>query len=204
MLSDQNKLLRVYSQNIDGLETLAGLQMGLLIAIAAIFLLLTANFQSFRLALAVVLTLPAVVAGSLLALKVTGGTLNVQSFIGIIMATGIATANSILLVTFANMAFRHGRTPVDAALDGARGRLRAVLMTALAMIAGMLPIALGLGEGSEQTVPLGRAVIGGLILATFTTLTLLPALYAILQARGTATSKSLDPNDPMSSYYERT
>jgi multidrug efflux pump subunit AcrB len=185
-------------------ETLAGLQMGLLIAIAAIFLLLTANFQSFRLALAVVLTLPAVVAGSLLALKVTGGTLNVQSFIGIIMATGIATANSILLVTFANMAFRHGRTPVDAALDGARGRLRAVLMTALAMIAGMLPIALGLGEGSEQTVPLGRAVIGGLILATFTTLTLLPALYAILQARGTATSKSLDPNDPMSSYYERT
>jgi multidrug efflux pump subunit AcrB len=72
------------------------------------------------------------------------------------------------------------------------------------MIAGMLPIALGLGEGSEQTVPLGRAVIGGLILATFTTLTLLPALYAILQARGTATSKSLDPNDPMSSYYERT
>jgi multidrug efflux pump subunit AcrB len=185
-------------------ETLAGLQMGLLIAIAAIFLLLTANFQSFRLALAVVLTLPAVVAGSLLALKVTGGTLNVQSFIGIIMATGIATANSILLVTFANMAFRHGQTPMNAALDGARGRLRAVLMTALAMIAGMLPIALGLGEGSEQTVPLGRAVIGGLILATFTTLTLLPALYAILQARGTSTSKSLDPNDPMSSYYERT
>jgi multidrug efflux pump subunit AcrB len=185
-------------------ETLAGLQTGLLIAIAAIFLLLTANFQSFRLALAVVLTLPAVVAGSLLALKLTGGTLNVQSFIGIIMATGIATANSILLVTFANMAFRHGQTPMNAALDGARGRLRAVLMTALAMIAGMLPIALGLGEGSEQTVPLGRAVIGGLILATFTTLTLLPALYAILQARGTATSKSLDPNDPMSSYYERT
>jgi multidrug efflux pump subunit AcrB len=93
---------------------------------------------------------------------------------------------------------------MNAALDGARGRLRAVLMTALAMIAGMLPIALGLGEGSEQTVPLGRAVIGGLILATFTTLTLLPALYAILQARGTSTSKSLDPNDPMSSYYERT
>jgi multidrug efflux pump subunit AcrB len=185
-------------------ETLAGLQTGLLIAIAAIFLLLTANFQSFRLALAVVLTLPAVVAGSLLALKVTGGTLNVQSFIGIIMATGIATANSILLVTFANMAFRHGQTPMNAALDGARGRLRAVLMTALAMIAGMMPIALGLGEGSEQTVPLGRAVIGGLILATFTTLTLLPALYAILQARGTSTSKSLDPNDPMSSYYERT
>jgi multidrug efflux pump subunit AcrB len=185
-------------------ETLAGLQTGLLIAIAAIFLLLTANFQSFRLALAVVLTLPAVVAGSLLALKLTGGTLNVQSFIGIIMATGIATANSILLVTFANMAFRHGQTPMNAALDGARGRLRAVLMTALAMIAGMMPIALGLGEGSEQTVPLGRAVIGGLILATFTTLTLLPALYAILQARGTSTSKSLDPNDPMSSYYERT
>jgi multidrug efflux pump subunit AcrB len=184
-------------------DTLGGLQTGLLIAIGAIFLLLTANFQSFRLALAVVLTMPAVVAGSLIALKLTGTTLNVQSFIGIIMATGIATANSILLVTFANMAFRHGRTPVDAALEGARGRLRAVLMTACAMIAGMIPIALGMGEGSEQTVPLGRAVIGGLVMATFTTLTLLPALYAILQGRGTATSKSLDPNDPMSSYYER-
>jgi multidrug efflux pump subunit AcrB len=185
-------------------ETLAGLQTGLLIAIGAIFLLLTANFQSFRMALAIILTMPAVVAGALLSLKLTGGTLNVQSFIGIIMATGIATANSILLVTFANMAFRHGRTPVDAALEGARGRLRAVLMTACAMIAGMIPIALGIGEGSEQTVPLGRAVIGGLVLATFTTLTLLPALYAILQGRGTAISKSLDPNDPMSSYYERT
>jgi multidrug efflux pump subunit AcrB len=184
-------------------ETLDGLQTGLLIAIAAIFLLLTANFQSFRMALAIVLTMPAVIAGSLLALKLTGTTLNVQSFIGIIMATGIATANSILLVSFANMAFRQGNTPVNAALEGARGRLRAVLMTALAMIAGMLPIAFGLGEGSEQTVPLGRAVIGGLVVATFTTLTLLPALYAILQGRGTATSKSLDPNDPMSSYYER-
>ena len=184
-------------------ETLAGLQTGLLIAIGAIFLLLTANFQSFRMALAIILTMPAVVAGALLALKLTGGTLNVQSFIGVIMATGIATANSILLVTFANMALRQGRTPVDAALEGARGRLRAVLMTACAMIAGMVPIALGIGEGSEQTVPLGRAVIGGLVLATFTTLTLLPALYAILLGRGTAASKSLDPNDPMSSHYER-
>jgi multidrug efflux pump subunit AcrB len=184
-------------------ETLAGLQSGLLIAIGAIFLLLTANFQSFRMALAIVLTLPAVVAGSLLALRFTGSTLNVESFIGIIMATGIATANSILLVTFANMSFRHGRTAADAAVEGARGRLRAILMTACAMIAGMLPIALGIGEGSEQTVPLGRAVIGGLVLATITTLTVLPALYAILQGRGTATSKSLDPNDPMSSYYER-
>ncbi|MBI2687930.1 MAG: efflux RND transporter permease subunit [Acidobacteria bacterium] len=184
-------------------ETLTGLQTGLLIAIGAIFLLLTANFQSFRLALAIVLTMPAVIAGSLLALKLTGTTLNVESFIGMIMATGIGTANSILLVTFANMAYRRGRTPVDAALDGACGRLRAVLMTALAMIAGMMPIALGFGEGSEQTVPLGRAVIGGLVVATFTTLTLLPALYAIFQGRGTAASKSLDPNDPMSSYYER-
>ena len=179
-------------------ETLAGLQTGLLIAIGAIFLLLTANFQSFRMALAIILTMPAVVAGALLALKLTGGTLNVQSFIGVIMATGIATANSILLVTFANMALRQGRTPVDAAIEGARGRLRAVLMTACAMIAGMVPIALGIGEGSEQTVPLGRAVIGGLVLATFTTLTLLPALYAILLGRGTAASKSLDPNDPFS------
>ncbi|HEU0120060.1 MAG TPA: efflux RND transporter permease subunit [Bryobacteraceae bacterium] len=185
-------------------ETMEGLQTGLWIAIAAIFLLLTANFQSFRLALAIVLTMPAVIAGALLALRLTGSTLNVQSFIGIIMATGIATANAILLVTFANAAFLRGQTALEAAADGARGRLRAVLMTALAMMAGMLPMALGFGEGSEQAVPLGRAVIGGLAMATFATLTLLPALYAILQSRGAAASRSLDPNDPMSSYYERT
>ncbi|MBM3764828.1 MAG: efflux RND transporter permease subunit [Acidobacteria bacterium] len=184
-------------------ETLDGLQTGLLIAIGAIFLLLTANFQSFRLALAIVLTTPAVVAGALLAMKITGTTLNVQSYIGAIMATGIATANSILMITFCEAARAQGHDVIEAATIGASGRFRAIVMTAAAMIAGMIPIALGMGEGSEQTVPLGRAVIGGLIAATITTLTVLPALYAMLQSRATRHSKSLDPNDPMSRYYER-
>jgi multidrug efflux pump subunit AcrB len=184
-------------------ETMEGLRTGLLIAVAAIFLLLTANFQSFRLALAIVLTTPAVIAGSLLALKLTGTTLNVQSYIGAIMATGIATANSILLVTFCEAARAQGHDALAAATIGAAGRLRAILMTAAAMIAGMIPIALGAGEGSEQTVPLGRAVIGGLAAATLSTLTVLPALYAILQSKASRHTKSLDPNDPTSRYYER-
>lgn len=185
-------------------DTLQGLQTGLLIAIAAIFLLLTANFQSFRLALAIVLTMPAVIAGALIAMKLTGTTLNVQSYIGAIMATGIATANSILMITFCEAARAQGHDAADAAAIGAAGRLRAIVMTAAAMIAGMIPIALGMGDGSEQTAPLGRAVIGGLLAATLTTLTVLPALYAMLQSRASRHTKSLDPNDPMSRYYERT
>jgi multidrug efflux pump subunit AcrB len=101
------------------------------------------------------------------------------------------------------MAWRQGRTAYDAAIEGAKGRVRAVLMTASAMIAGMLPVALGIGEGSEQTAPLGRAVIGGLAMATIATLTLLPVLYALLRGRDAANSQSLDPDDPMSRYYER-
>ncbi len=121
---------------------------------------------------------------------------------GAIMAIGIAVANAILFVTFAEMSRREGATPVEAALAGGRGRLRAILMTAMAMIAGMIPIALGIGEGAEQTAPLGRAVIGGLALATIATLTVLPSVYAVLQRRGTPHSPSLDPHDPQSKYYE--
>jgi multidrug efflux pump subunit AcrB len=183
-------------------QTLRGLGIGLLLAVVVIFLLLTANFQSFRLAFAVISTAPAVLVGAILALLATGTTLNVQSFMGAIMAVGIAVANSILLVSFAEMARRAGATPFEAALEGARGRLRAILMTACAMIAGMVPIALALGEGAEQTAPLGRAVIGGLIVATFATLTVLPAAYAVLQWRAGTTSTSLDPSDPSSRYYE--
>jgi multidrug efflux pump subunit AcrB len=183
-------------------ETLGGLETGIFLAVGAIFLLLTANFQSFRLALAILLTMPAVIAGSLIALRLTGSTLNVQSFIGAIMATGIGAANSILLVSFAESARRSGMSVINAAQEGSRGRLRAVLMTASAMIAGMVPIALAIGEGSEQTAPLGRAVIGGLAAATLTTLTVLPAFYAILQSRATLHSKSLDPTDPTSRYHE--
>jgi multidrug efflux pump subunit AcrB len=183
-------------------ETISGLRTGLLLAVLVIFLLLAATFQSVRLALAILLAVPAVLCGSLVMLRLTGATLNIQSFMGAIMAVGIAAANSILLVTFAEQARREGRAARDAARDGAAGRLRAVLMTAAAMIAGMTPMAIGLGEGGSQTAPLGRAVIGGLILSTFATLTVLPAIYAILQDRASLTSPSLNPRDPASRYYE--
>jgi multidrug efflux pump subunit AcrB len=183
-------------------ETLRGLQAGLLLAVVVIFLLLAANFQSLRLALAVVLTVPAVLAGVVVMLLLTGTTLNIQSFMGAIMAIGIAVANSILLVSFAEAARRELKVPVaDAAREGALGRLRAVLMTASAMVMGMVPMALGLGEGGEQTAPLGRAVIGGLLFATFSTLTVLPAIYTLLQRRASVQSPSLDPADPESRHY---
>ena len=183
-------------------ETISGLRTGLLLAVLVIFLLLAANFQSIRLAVAILLTTPAVLAGVLLMLRITNTTLNVQSFMGAIMAIGIAVANSILLVTFAEQARHEGRTTLEAAHEGATGRLRAVLMTAAAMIAGMTPMAIGLGEGGSQAAPLGRAVIGGLILSTFATLTVLPSIYAILQRRASVTSPSLNPEDPASRYYE--
>jgi multidrug efflux pump subunit AcrB len=183
-------------------QTLRGLGIGLLLAVVVIFLLLTASFQSLRLAFAVVSTVPAVLLGAVLMLLITGTTLNVQSFMGAIMAVGIAVANSILLVSFAEMARRGGASPLEAALEGARGRLRAVLMTAGAMIAGMTPLALAIGEGAEQTAPLGRAVIGGLVVATFATLTVVPAAYAILERRAGTHSNSMDPTDPASRYYE--
>ncbi|MDP8979620.1 MAG: efflux RND transporter permease subunit [Acidobacteriota bacterium] len=178
-------------------ETISGLRIGLLLAIAAIFVLLAANFQSFRLSLAILFTVPAVLCGVVLILPLTGTTLNVQSFMGAIMAVGIAVANSILLVTFAERARLDGATPLEAAREGAQGRLRAILMTATAMIAGMIPLSLG----HSQTAPLGRAVIGGLMLATLATLTTLPAIYAILQSKAAPGSPSLDPDDPGSRHY---
>ncbi len=184
-------------------ETFSGLRNGLLLSVVVIFLLLAANFQSFRLTLVVVSAVPAVVCGVLLMLLASGTTLNVQSFMGAIMAIGISVANAILLVTFAEASRHEGADVMEAAVEGARGRLRAILMTATAMIAGMIPMALASGERG-QTAPLGRAVIGGLALATIATLTVLPAVYAIFQRRAGAESASLDPHDPSSRYYERT
>ena len=183
-------------------QTLAGLRIGLLSGVLVICLLLAANFQSVRLALAIILTIPPVLLGVLLMLWVTGTTLNVQSFMGAIMSMGIAVANSILLVTFAERARKEGRTSLEAAQEGAAGRIRAILMTAAAMIFGMLPMAIGFGEGGEQSAPLGRAVVGGLLLSTFTTLTVLPGIYAILQSTAGRISPSLNPLDPESRYYE--
>ncbi|HUE04431.1 MAG TPA: efflux RND transporter permease subunit [Bryobacteraceae bacterium] len=185
-------------------QTISGLRTGLLLAVVVIFLLLSANFQSVRLALAVVLTVPAVLCGVLLMLLATGTTLNIQSFMGAIMAIGIAVANSILLVTFAEQSRHAGQSVLDATREGAGGRLRAVLMTAAAMIFGMLPMAIGFGEGGAQAAPLGRAVIGGLIVSTFATLTIVPLIYAILQAKVSVSSPSLNPMDPTSRYYDAT
>src|SRR5262245_16597554 len=167
----------------------------------AVFLLLTANFQSLRLALVAVSSIPAVIASVLFVLWLTGTTLNIQSFIGAIMAIGVAMANAILLVTFAEHERRGGQVATDAARLGAGGRLRAILMTSCAMIAGMLPMALAFGEAGQQNAPLGRAVIGGLVGATLATLLVLPCMFALLAGRSTAKTASLDPDDPESSYY---
>jgi multidrug efflux pump subunit AcrB len=169
-------------------ELQSGLQTGLLIAIVAIFLLLVANFQSLRLAVIVLTTIPAALLGVVLALKLTGTTVNLQSFMGAIMAVGVAVANAILLVTFAHRAQLTGMTKREAALESATTRLRPILMTSLAMIAGMIPMALA----KSQTSPLAIATIGGLALATFATILVLPAVYALLASKN-AKEASLEP-----------
>ncbi len=174
-------------------QIFSGLEQGFIVAVIAIFLLLAANFQSFRLSLAVILTIPAVIAGVAVVLWLTGTTLNIESLIGAIMAIGVAVANAILLVTFAERNRVGGAKAPEAAIDGAASRLRPILMTSCAMIAGMLPMAVGLGEGGSQTAPLGRAVIGGLTGATVATLIILPAVFAILQGEHTRKSASLLP-----------
>jgi multidrug efflux pump subunit AcrB len=181
-------------------ETLMNIAAGLLVAVIVIFLLLAANFQSLRLAFVVVSTVPAVLAGVVLMLAATRTTLNVQSFMGAIMAIGVAVANAILLVTFAEEARQHGGSALDTAVNAARARMRPVLMTSAAMIAGMVPMALALGEGAEATAPLGRAVVGGLGAATLATLIVLPSIYSLVQQSAAVRSPSLDPDDPDSAY----
>ena len=172
-------------------------------AVVVILLLLTAYFQSLRLAVIVMSTAPAVIAGVILALVITRTTLNIQSFMGSIMAIGVAVANAILLATFAERARSQGASAIGAAVDGGRHRLRPILMTSCAMIAGMAPMALGIGEGGEQTAPLGRAVIGGLAVATLATLVVLPAVFAVVQGRSSTHSVSLDPDDPASRLFDQ-
>ncbi len=183
-------------------DTLASLRVGLALSIVVIFLLLAANFQSVWNASIVLSTMPAVLAGIMGALFVTGTTLNVQSFLGAIMAIGVAVANAILLVSFAETRWQAGRSATEAAIEGAQGRLRPILMTSAAMIAGMIPLALALGEGGEQTAPLGRAVIGGLLAATLATLLILPTVFAGIKRWTHPLAPSLDPDDPQSAYYD--
>jgi multidrug efflux pump subunit AcrB len=181
-------------------QTFRYLEVGLVFAVIAIFLLLAANYQSMRLALVTVSTTPAVACGVILILLVTGTTLNLESFMGAIMAMGVSVANSILLVTFAELHRRREKTSAqDAALYGGSTRLRPILMTSVAMIAGMVPMALALGEGQE-TSPLGRAVIGGLAASTVATLLILPSVFSLSQEGVSIASASLDVSDPNSPY----
>jgi multidrug efflux pump subunit AcrB len=177
-------------------DTFTNISRELVVAVVVIFLLLAANFQSIRLAFVVVSTVPAVLAGVALLLRLTGTTLNVQSFMGAIMAIGVAVANAILLVTFAEQVRRRGAAALDAGIEAASARMRPVLMTSASMIAGMVPMALALGEGSEATAPLGRSVIGGLAAATLATLIVLPSVYSVVQRTARTTSPTLDPDDP--------
>ena len=176
-------------------ETLGSLQSGLLAAIVVILLLLTANYQSFGLAIAVLSTIPAVLTGSLLLLLATGATLNLQSYMGIIMSVGVSVANAILIVTNAETLRLESRNPFKAASMAASIRLRPILMTSLAMIAGMLPMASGLGEAGDQSAPLGRAVIGGLAASTLAALFIVPLVYGWIQQKQSFDSVSLLPED---------
>ena len=181
-------------------QIFANLSIGLAVAILVILLLLAANFESGRLSLIVLSTAPAVLAGSVLMLLVTGTSINLESFMGTIMAIGVAVANAILLVTFAEQNRKKGMSAHDAARNAAGERLRPVLMTSLAMITGMIPMALAIGRGSEETAPLGRAVIGGLAVATLATLLVLPTVFSLVQRRASLQSPSLDPDDPHSRF----
>ncbi|HTT76051.1 MAG TPA: efflux RND transporter permease subunit [Candidatus Binataceae bacterium] len=155
------------------------LELGLILAIVLVYLLMAANFQSWLEPLIITMAVPGALAGALWMMVITHTTINVESLMGAIMAVGVAVANGNLLVTFANELREEGYGPVEAAIEAGRIRLRPIIMTALAMILGMLPMALGLGEGSELNAPLGRAVIGGLIAATAMTLFVVPAVYSI-------------------------
>jgi multidrug efflux pump subunit AcrB len=160
-----------------------GLGLGLIVAIALIYLLLVVNFQSWLDPFIIITALPGALAGVLWALYLTFTTMSVPALMGAIMSLGVATANSVLVVSFARTSLRAGVAPSDAALEAGVTRLRAVLMTALAMVIGMLPLSLGLGEGGEQNAPLGRAVIGGLVFATIATLFFVPVVFSLLHRR---------------------
>jgi multidrug efflux pump subunit AcrB len=181
-------------------QTLSELQSGLLIAIVVIFMMLAIYFQSFKISLAVLSIVPAVIAGSGSLLLLTGKTLNIQSYMGTIMAVGVAVANAILFVTNAEHYRKHDPASMYA-VQGAANRLRPILMTSLAMIAGMIPMAIGLGEGGDQTAPLGIAVIGGLLFSAISTLLFLPMIYHRVAGKKPYQDPSLDPDDTNSKYF---
>lgn len=184
-------------------ETMSNLQSGLLVAVVVIFLMLAANFQSFKVSLIVLTTVPAVVLGSLLMLTITGSTLNLQSYMGIIMSVGVSIANAVLLITNAEQLRKVNGDALKSAREATSLRLRPIIMTSVAMVMGMLPMAIGHGEGGDQVSPLGRAVIGGLLFSTFAVLTILPLIFAWLQGKTSTLSPSLDPTDKNSRFYNQ-
>jgi multidrug efflux pump subunit AcrB len=168
---------------------------GLAFSIVLVYMLIVVNFQSWLDPFIIITALPAALGGIVLFLFLTGTTLSVPALMGAIMCMGVATANSILVVSFArDQLAKHG-DPIKAALEAGYTRLRPVLMTALAMIIGMVPMALGLGDGGEQNAPLGRAVIGGLLLATVATLAFVPSVFALLHRRPTPVSGAESPGE---------
>jgi multidrug efflux pump subunit AcrB len=181
-------------------QTLQSLQFGLLVAVVVIFLAMAVYFQSFRVALATISIVPAVIIGSLLLLLLTGSTLNIQSYMGTIMAVGVAIANAVLFITSAEHS-RRSHSPMPH-LVAAAIRLRPILMTNSAMIAGMVPLALGLSEGGDQTAPLAIAVIGGMLFSAFSVLFFLPQVYRWIAGRNKYVDESLDPDDPNSKNYD--
>ncbi|AKD54303.1 efflux RND transporter permease subunit [Spirosoma radiotolerans] len=183
------------------ISTLDSLQNGLLVAIVVIFLMLSANFQSFKVSLVVLCTVPAVLVGSLVLLMLTDSTLNLQSYMGMIMSVGVSISNAVLMVTNAEELRMRSGNALLAAREAASLRMRPILMTSVAMVVGMIPMASGLGEGGSQTAPLGRAVIGGLIASTFAALFILPLVFAWVQGNTSTESVSLDPEDKESKFY---
>jgi multidrug efflux pump subunit AcrB len=182
-------------------DTMSSLESGLLVAIIVIFLMLAANFQSFKVSGVVLATVPAVILGSLALLIIMGSTLNLQSYMGMIMSVGVSISNAVLLITNAEQLRKHSGNAITAATEAAALRMRPILMTALAMVVGMIPMASGLGEAGDQSSPLGRAVVGGLIASTFAALFILPLAFAWTQGKTGTQSVSLDPEDEESKYF---
>jgi multidrug efflux pump subunit AcrB len=164
-------------------SSFTGLGMGLVLATVLIYLLLVVNFQSWLDPFIIITALPGALAGVVWALHLTLTTVSVPALMGAIMSLGVATANSVLVVTFARNDLQQGFDPLTAAWEAGTSRLRPVLMTAAAMVIGMLPMALAIGEGGEQNAPLGRAVIGGLVVATIATLFFVPVVFSLLHRR---------------------
>ena len=184
-------------------DTTFELSTGLLLAIVVICLMLTAYFQSLQLSLIVLSVAPGVLAGSMLLLWLTGNTVNIQSFMGCIMAVGVAVSNAVLLVSNAELLRSQQVQTTNIGAQAAANRFRPIVMTSLAMIAGMIPMSLGLGESGKQTAPLGIAVTGGLLFSTFISLFLLPVLYNLVMKNRKPASASFDPSDKNSLHYDQ-